>query len=211
MGEALTLVADGLAFAYPGSNRHWLWNLTFGPGLTWVRGSNGSGKSTLLKVLAGGLAPNAGALRLGAVDGIVQPFEYKRKVFWCGPDSTPFGHLTGYEFMGFMRSLYPDFRIEALGPHLQSFGIEPFMKQRLHRLSTGTQRKIWVTAALLSRAPVVLLDEPFNGLDVASRAHLESVLLGAQRNGEGRICLIVSNEQLGMASSVVEVGAGRLS
>ncbi|WP_427913072.1 ABC transporter ATP-binding protein [Ramlibacter sp. MMS24-I3-19] len=190
------LLADDLTFAYPGSPRTWTWNLEIQPGLTLLQGANGSGKSTLLKVLAGGLRPSTGSLRLDGLDAFTDGLDYRRNVFWCGPGPTPFGHLTGHEFLGFMRGLYPAFSLEGLDAHAGAFGLAPFLDRPIRSLSTGTQKKLWITAALQARTRVTLIDEPLIGLDAASRAHAIDALASEMRARSGDIFLVASHEPL---------------
>lgn len=206
MNENRMLVAENLAFAYPGSDRLWVWNLAFDRGLTWIKGENGAGKSTLMKVLAGGLTPMAGVLRWQHIDAVREPLKYRRRIFWCGPGPAPFAHLTGYEFVGFMRGLYSTFNTGPLDAHLQGFGLHSFMNERLHRLSTGTQRKVWLTAALLAQTPVVLLDEPLGGLDANSRGYAVHALNAEiQKCASDRIWLTASHEPIGEAGKAATI------
>ena len=170
------LLIENLSFSYPG--RHVLTGLSarIAPGLTWLRGPNGSGKSTLLALLAGALPPLTGRLRVQGVDAQTQPLDYRRAVFWCGPGGIAFDHLRPPEYFGFIAGLYPAFDRAALQAHVQALGLAPHLGLRLSALSTGTQRKVWLAAALAVGSTVVLLDEPLNALDAASLAHLRTAL-----------------------------------
>lgn len=177
-GEAL-LQVRGLSFSYPGRHVFTGFDADFGPGLTWVRGSNGSGKSTLFRLLAGALQPLTGTLRVAGIDAAGRPLDYRREVFWCGPGAIAFEHLRPPEYFAFLRGLYPRFDAAALDRHLQAFGLAPFLRNRLGELSTGTQRKVWLSAALAVNTRAVLLDEPLNALDAASLQHLLGALVQA--------------------------------
>lgn len=173
------LVVQDLSFAYPGRPVFDGWSARFAPGLTWLRGRNGSGKSTLLKLLAGALPPLLGTLGVDGIDAAVRPLDYRREVFWCGPGAIAFDHLRAPEYFAFLGNLYPRFDADAAARHAETFGLQPFLGARLSELSTGTQRKVWLAAALAARTAVVLLDEPLNALDAASLAHLQAVLAQA--------------------------------
>ena len=170
------LLIDKLSFSYPG--RHVLTGLCarIHPGLTWLRGPNGSGKSTLLALLAGALPPLTGRLQVRGIDARAQPLAYRRAVFWCGPGAIAFDHLRPPEYFGFIAGLYPEFDRAALALHVGGLGLAPHLGQRLSALSTGSQRKVWLAAALSVGTPLVLLDEPFNALDAASLAHVLAAL-----------------------------------
>jgi len=190
------LAVDRLSFSYPSRHVFTAWSAGFGPGLTWLRGGNGSGKSTLLKLLAGALPPTAGRIAARGIDIAAQPLDYRRTVFWCGPGPLPFDHLTPDEYFAFMRSLFPGFDAAILATRLQGFGLQPHLATPLRALSTGTQRKVWIAAALSAGTAVTLLDEPFNALDAASHAHLLVALDEAGAAGD-RACIVASHEAPG--------------
>jgi ABC-type multidrug transport system ATPase subunit len=193
------LQVQSLHFSYPTQSVFNGWSGEFGAGLTWVQGRNGSGKSTLLKLLAGALSARHGSIRAAGFDQHSAPLDYRRQVFWCGPDAMAFEHLSAPEFWGFMRGLYPRFDEAALRQHAQAFGLEPHLATPLRDLSSGTQRKVWISAALAAGTPVRLLDEPFNALDADSLAHLRRVL--AEQAQAAELCwVLISHEDLGEAT-----------
>jgi ABC-type multidrug transport system ATPase subunit len=194
-----------ISFSYSQWSLFALFFADFYTGITWVKGSNGSGKSTLLKLLAGIAQPQSGHITLQGHSALTpQTVDYRRQVFWCGPGALAFEHLTALEYLGFMRGLYPAFDADAVAVHLAGFGLQPHLKSRLGTLSTGTQRKVWLTAALCANAVVTLLDEPLNALDTDSVAYLESALVGAAQQ-TGRAWIVVSHEPFGAAAENARV------
>ena len=165
-----------LPFSYSTRQLFSQWSHEFGAGMTWVRGHNGDGKSTLLKLLAGAIVPRAGVIDIQNIDASRNPLEYRRRVFWCGPGLIPFDHLSPAEYFGFMRVLFPRFDDTEVSRHVASFHLIPHMDSPLNILSTGTQRKVWLSAALAAGTTATLLDEPVNALDADSVRHLLSVL-----------------------------------
>lgn len=187
------LVVRGLSFAYPGRPVFDGWSATFGPGLTWLRGRNGSGKSTLLKLLAGALPPLLGTVEVKGIGVAGQPVDYRREVFWCGPGAIAFDHLRPPEYFALLGSLYPRFDVLEAATQADAFGLRPFVGTRLSALSTGTQRKVWLAAALAAGTTAVLLDEPLNALDGPSLAHLQAALVRAA--GAGAQAWIVASHE----------------
>jgi ABC-2 type transport system ATP-binding protein len=181
------------------------WSADFQPGLTWLQGANGSGKSTLLKLIAGALPPSSGQLRLaGELCAEAQPLAYRREVFWCGPGPVPLDHLRPPEYFGFLQTLYPRFDAAALPAHIAGLGLPPSLGSRLSALSTGTQRKVWLVAALVAGTRLNLLDEPYNALDAASLAYLRAQLAACAADAQ-RGWIVTSHEPLGPASATATV------
>jgi ABC-type multidrug transport system ATPase subunit len=192
------LRVEELSFSYPERHVFTQWSARFMHGLTWLRGGNGSGKSTLLRLLAGAQPPLTGRLTVAGIDLVDDPIGYRREVFWCGPGAIAFDHLRPEEFFGFMQSLYPRFDAQGLAAQLEGFALHPHLGQRLNALSTGTQRKVWIAAALSAGSRVVLLDEPMNALDAASLAWLHSQLL-ERAASRTQAFVVASHEGLGPA------------
>jgi ABC-type multidrug transport system ATPase subunit len=193
---APVLSVDQMAFAYPHLPLFRDWSHDFQPGLTWVRGDNGCGKSTLLRLLGGALEPRAGHIRYGVLDAQAQPLDYRRQVYWCGPDGPAFDHLKPLEFFGFIAGLYPDFDADLPALLVEALGLEPFLERRIDQLSTGSRKKVGVIAAMAAMTPVILLDEPLSALDRISSNVLKGHLASAARQRE-RVWIITSHEPLG--------------
>ena len=207
--DATVLQVEKLCFGYGQRELFSLFSAQFQPGVTWVKGSNGSGKSTLLKLLAGVLQPISGHVEMPALRLDAATLEYRRRMFWCGPGPLAFDHLTPLEYLGFIRGLYRSFSVESVAGHVSGFALEPHLQSPLRDLSTGTQRKVWLTAALCTRAPVTLLDEPLNALDKSALSYLQAALGPCVRQTEG-VWIIASHDSFGPASlqaTVLDLGA----
>lgn len=196
--DSTLLTASDITFSYPARLVFDRWSCDFGTGLTWVKGRNGGGKSTLLRILGGALMPRTGKLAIEGTCSTEAPLDYRRKLFWCGPGEIPLDHLKPVEYFGFMANLFPRFDNDALRQHVAAFALVPHLDSALQSLSTGTQRKVWISAALSAGTPVILLDEPFNALDAESTEHLKLALAKFAREAK-RILLIASHEDIGSA------------
>lgn len=148
----------------------------FPPGVTWLRGANGMGKTTLLKLMAGALAPNAGSIGLGACDSAAQPLAYRLAAFYCGGDLPELPWLTAQEFLDLHLALYPATEVAKVQAQLTAFAILDVLPQALSTLSLGQHKKVQLALALALPVNLLLLDEPFNGLDAAAMAWLRGEL-----------------------------------
>jgi len=155
--------------------------LSFSAGITWLRGANGAGKTTLLKLAGGALMPHGGALRIDAVDSAAQPLAFRLQCFYCGGDSPALPWLTVQEWLDLHLALYPGTAVPALNAQLQAFGLLPTLAQAVTTLSLGQHKKLQLALALVLPVRVLLIDEPFNGLDTEALAYLREQLASPAR------------------------------
>ena len=162
--HAAVLVADEVTFRYGGGPLIGPLDLALGPGLHRLLGANGSGKSTLLRCLSGSLDPAGGRVRVQGRDPVREVATRQLIGHAPYPDDLP-------DFLSVGRCLQalaafrrcPGWRGEALAEALElPLGL------RIGAGSAGQRRKAGLLAALVGDPPVLLLDEPWSALDVAS-------------------------------------------
>jgi ABC-type multidrug transport system ATPase subunit len=187
------LTIDRLVFAY---GQRWLFEgftARAGAGVTWVQGANGSGKSTLLRLLAGALAPRHGAFELAgcryAAGDRVAPIAWRQQTFWGLSDPPPTPWLTIAECLGFVAGSYGSVDARRLHEQVDALGLSAALATPLREASLGQQRKTLLALALALPVKLLLLDEPFNALDVASARHLSETLAARAAGGEQVILL----------------------
>ena len=163
-----------------------------GPGITWLRGANGMGKTTLLKLVAGALTPNRGTIALDGVDCAAQPLAYRLAAFYCGGDLPDLPWLTVQEFLDLHLALYPQAEARRVDAQLEAFGVAGALGQALSTLSLGQHKKVQLSLALALPVRLLLLDEPFNGLDAAAVEYLRGQL-GELELGRDRCVLLTSH------------------
>jgi len=134
-------------------------------------GPNGSGKSTTVKILTGLLRPSLGTVRLDGRDALEQLPQYKATVGYVPEEPHLYSYLTGPEYLRFVGRLrrLPDRTLDAkIESFLKCLGIYDDRYQTLSSYSKGMRQKILIAAAVLHDPRIVVLDEPFSGLDVTS-------------------------------------------
>ena len=161
-------------------------SFSLAPGQTLaIFGPNGAGKTTLLKVLAGLINPQAGSAR---VDG------GRRAIGWIGHQSHLYGHLTVRENLLFWGSLYglsAARRAARAAEVLARLDMSDRAGEPVWSLSRGLLQRAAIAKALLHDPAVLLLDEPFTGLDLAAAGQLR-VLLGELHDG-GRMMVLATH------------------
>lgn len=182
---------DGLAFHFKTRTVFLGLDLTLGAGLTWLRGRNGRGKTTLLKLLGGVLTPAAGRIRLDDIDSIADALAFRRASFYCGGEAPALDWLTAREWLELHLALYAGADRAALGRHLDAFHIPDIGAQPVTGLSLGQYKKLQLALALALPTRLLLIDEPFNGLDAQAVDVLEGELArrAAARDG----CIVLTS------------------
>ena len=147
-------------------------SFTAPPGeVTGYLGPNGSGKTTTVKMITGLLAPSQGEILYGGESVFRNLVEYKRIVGYVPEEPFLYSYLTGAEYLemvGELRGIHPHRLREKIDEFLKLFGLWGDRYTPISSYSKGMRQKILISAALLHNPQVVVLDEPFSGLDVAS-------------------------------------------
>ena len=181
-------------------------------GITGLLGPNGAGKSTLLQLAAGVLVPSSGAVRVYGESPADRPDVYRRVALVPERDALP----------GMMRArAFVSARAELLGVRdvpaavdraLTLVELDTVASRRIDTFSKGMRQRVKLAAALVHDPTLVLLDEPFNGLDPRQRLHMMRLL--EERAAEGTAVLLSSHileEIASVASNILVVLAGRLA
>jgi heme exporter protein A len=176
-----------------------------------VFGPNGAGKTTLLRILAGLLEPTAGRVR---VAGVTLPggATARAAVGLISHHSMLYPALTALENVGFTARLYgvrdPDAAARAA---LDQMRVLDRADTPVRQLSRGLQQRVSIARAFVHRPRVVLLDEPFTGLDAAGAAVLASALGELKRWGATLVLVTHSlDEGLALATRTAVMREGRL-
>ena len=187
-------------------------SFALGPGVTGLLGPNGAGKSTLLNLLAGLLAPSAGAARIDGRPAFGDPSVYRDVGLVPERESVP-PYLTGHEFVRLNADLQgmPD-AAAATDRAIATVDLTADAHRPLRTYSKGMRQRAKLAAALVHEPRILLLDEPFNGMDPRQRLHMIRLL--REMAAAGRVILFSSHileevEQL--ADAVLVVYAGRLA
>ena len=176
------LKALELSFAHTGLVLFGGLSFTLPAGLSLVRGGDGRGKTTLLHLLSGEIRPRAGRLSVNGIDLDRDPAGYRRQVHRSGAGAEAFEQVTPVEALAAVRAQWPDFDLDLLDALIEGLSLQEHMGKKLFMLSTGSRRKLWLAAALASRAPVTLVDDPFGALDRPSIGFVREMLRAASGN-----------------------------
>ncbi|MFG3507250.1 ABC transporter ATP-binding protein [Streptomyces sp. WAC05374] len=182
--------------------------MTIGPGVTGLLGPNGAGKSTLINMMGGFLAPSTGAVTLDG-EQIWRNESVYRRIGVVPEREAMYDFLTGREFVVANAELHGLGAAEAQRA-LATVEMEYAQDRKIATYSKGMRQRVKMASALVHEPSVLLLDEPFNGMDPRQRMQLMDLLRRMGR--EGRTVLFSSHileevEQL--ASHIEVIVAGR--
>lgn len=133
-------------------------------------GPNGAGKTTTLRMILGLLKPTSGEAIIDGFQVTIQPEEVKKRIGLVSASAGLYQWLTPREIMIFFSNVYgvdkevSQERLEKLSDLL---GVRDFLDQRCSTLSTGQKQRVNLVRALIHDPPIMLLDEPTRGLDIA--------------------------------------------
>ena len=157
-------------------------------------GPNGSGKSTTVKMLTGLLEPSEGDIFFHGENIKKDPVGFKRQMGYVPEEPHLYPHLTGREYLqlvGRLRGMPRAVLEPKVDAFLELFGLFDARYSELHSYSKGMRQKILLSGALLHDPTLLILDEPFSGLDV-SAAQIFKALLSALA-AEGKMILYSSH------------------
>ncbi|UYQ63227.1 ABC transporter ATP-binding protein [Streptomyces peucetius] len=182
--------------------------MTVGPGVTGLLGPNGAGKSTLINMMGGFLAPSNGTVTLDGAP-IWRNESVYRQIGVVPEREAMYDFLTGREFVVANAELHGLGAKEARKA-LATVEMEPAQDRKISTYSKGMRQRVKMASALVHEPSVLLLDEPFNGMDPRQRMQLMDLL--RRMGAEGRTVLFSSHileevEQL--ASHIEVIVAGR--
>ena len=149
-------------------------------------GPNGAGKSTTVKILTGLLTPTSGRALVAGFDIVQQPLEAKQRLGYVPEQPVLYDTLTATEFLDVISSLHhlpADLGATRAQELLTLFGLGEVRHQRLSTLSKGMKQKVVLSAALIHRPEVLILDEPLDGLDANSARVVKELLRSLAAQG----------------------------
>ena len=186
--------------------------VSLGAGITGLLGPNGAGKSTVLHMIAGLLAPSAGHVLIDGQPAAGNPDIYEKVGLVPEREAVqPF--ITGYELVLMNAKLQrlpnPE---EASKRAIALVDLESAMDRRVGGYSKGMRQRVKIAGALVHEPSILLLDEPFNGMDPRQRLHMMELLHGmASRGCTVLISSHILEELNDLATSVLVMVAGRLA
>ena len=163
--------------------------------ITGYLGANGSGKSTTMKMVTGLIKPSSGEILFNGRPITEDLLAYRQHMGYVPEEPHLYTHLSGMEYLVMvsqLRNMNRKSASERIHGLLRLFGLHDDRDVSISSYSKGMRQKILLSAALMHNPDLILLDEPFSGLDVGSSLILRSLI--EELAGRGKVVLFSSHE-----------------
>ena len=149
-------------------------------------GPNGAGKTTTINILTGLARPDKGSIRIGDIDCTENPKAGQHLIGVVPDESNLYPELTGFDNLCFCAALYgmrKQERETSARKLLETFGLLDAGGRKFGGFSKGMKRKLTIAAGIIHNPPILFLDEPTTGIDVASARQIRRILAGLNKSG----------------------------
>ena len=174
-------------------------NLEVGSGhICGLLGKNGEGKTTLLNLLSGQIFPDQGSCLVLEEIPSDRNARFLQQIFLL-PEEISMPEVTAIEYIKMYAAFYPTFRDDICKACVESFEIN--LSDRLSKMSQGQRKKVAITLALAAHTPLLLMDEPTNGLDIPSKATFRRLVASLIDDNQ---TVIISTHQVRDLESLID-------
>lgn len=174
-------------------------NLEVGSGhICGLLGKNGEGKTTLLNLLSGQIFPDQGSCLVLEEIPSERNARFLQQIFLL-PEEISMPEVTAIEYIKMYAPFYPTFRDDICKACVESFEIN--LSDRLSKMSQGQRKKVAITLALAAHTPLLLMDEPTNGLDIPSKATFRRLVASLIDDNQ---TVIISTHQVWDLESLID-------
>jgi ABC-2 type transport system ATP-binding protein len=187
------LLIDNITYSYGRKRQPVLsdYSLKIEPGtICGLLGRNGAGKSTLLYLITGLLRPQLGNICFDGLCPAERKVEFLNKVFII-PEEFELPNVKLAEFVKTTSPFYPNFSAETFGKTLDIFELNP--EVHLGQLSMGQKKRVFISFAIACNTPLLILDEPTNGLDIPGKRLFRKAILNGMTEDK---TVIISTHQV---------------
>ncbi len=167
-------------------------------------GANGSGKSTLMKILLGLVRPDNGLVTIEGINPQVNPIGVRQMVGYVPETPRLYEFLSGIEYLDFVADLHGldnESKKERINEYMAAFDLKEQGNDLISGYSMGMRQKIAISAALINRPHVIILDEALNGLDPRTAKIVKDTIIKLASDG---VTILFSTHVLEIAEAICQ-------
>jgi len=163
-------------------------------------GKNGAGKSTLIYLMTGLLTPQAGEVLFDG-ENVRQRLPKTMSDIFLVPEEFELPQLTLKKYVSINAPFYPRFSMEDMERYLDIFEMSGMMDAKLHALSMGQRKKVFMAFAFATNTRVLIMDEPTNGLDIPSKSQFRKLVTTGMTDDK---LMLISTHQVRDISDILD-------
>ena len=163
-------------------------------------GKNGAGKSTLINLMTGLLTPKSGVVTLDGVN-VRERLPKTMSDIYLIPEEFVMPHLTLKQYVSINAPFYPNYSSDDLQRNLDIFEMGDSMDVKLHSLSMGQKKKVFIAFAFATNTRVLIMDEPTNGLDIPSKSQFRKLVSSGMTDDK---MMLISTHQVRDISEILD-------
>lgn len=173
-----------------------------------IVGNNGSGKTVLMKCICGFLTPTSGKIYVNYKQiGKDMDFPEDTGIIIETPGFLP--NLSGYKNLEILASLRKKIGKDMIRDSIRRVGLDPDMKKHVAKYSLGMRQRLGIAQAIMEDPEILILDEPFNGLDKKGIAQMHELILGLKEKNKTILLSSHSQNDIDVLCDIVcEMDAG---
>jgi ABC-2 type transport system ATP-binding protein len=176
-------------------------------------GPNGAGKSTTMKMLTGFLEPDSGRARICGIDMAERPKLAKTKIGYLPEGAPAYGEMTPAAFLRFIgriRGFDGAINESKVALAVERTGLRSVLEQPIDTLSKGYKRRVGLAQAILHDPPVLIMDEPTDGLDPNQKHHVRQLISEMSRDKAIIVSTHILEEVEAVCTRAVVIDRGRI-
>ena len=176
-------------------------------------GPNGAGKSTTMKILTGFLEPDSGRARICGIDVADQPKAAKAMIGYLPEGAPTYGEMTPWSFLRFIgriRGFDGATNDAKVSLAVERTGLKSVLEQRIDTLSKGYKRRVGLAQAILHDPPVLIMDEPTDGLDPNQKHHVRQLIADMAKDKAIIVSTHILEEVEAVCTRAVVIDRGRI-
>ena len=163
-------------------------------------GKNGAGKSTLIYLMTGLLTPRSGEALMDGVN-VRERLPKTMSDIFLVPEEFDLPRLSLKQYVSINAPFYPNFSKEDLERYLEIFEMGGFMDHKLHHLSMGQKKKVFMAFAFATNTRILIMDEPTNGLDIPSKSQFRKLVTSSMTDDR---MMLISTHQVRDISDILD-------